>query len=262
MAKVPMKTTPDAILKNTARRCRELGIVVPTFAQMREPLVADSLLEQRLGKTGLSDLDPVNLFRITWKNEPVTEGGGFNGGNWIEFPSEMTGVPARIVGIIGKHFPTGSHKVGAAFGCLVPRLISGQFDPTEHKAVWPSTGNFCRGGVFVGSLLGCQSVAVLPEEMSSERFRWLEFAGAEIISTPGGESNVKEIYDEVGVIRDTRPECVIFNQFEEFGNAVWHYHVTGALVDEIFDHIAAPTDRLAAFVSATGSAGTLATGDY
>ena len=262
MAKASMKTTSDVILKNTARRCRELGIVVPTFAQMREPLGADSLLEQRLSKTGLSDPDPVNLFRITWKNEPVTEGGGFNGGNWIEFPSEMTGVPARIVGIIGKHFPTGSHKVGAAFGCLVPRLISGQFDPTEHKAVWPSTGNFCRGGVFVGSLLGCQSVAVLPEEMSSERFRWLESAGAEIISTPGGESNVKEIYDEVGVIRDTRPECVIFNQFEEFGNAVWHYHVTGALVDEIFDHIAAPTDRLAAFVSATGSAGTLATGDY
>lgn len=262
MAKTSMTTTSDTILKNTARRCRELGIVVPTFAQMREPSGATGLLEERLGGTGLSDPDPVNLFRITWKNEPAAEGGGFNSGNWIEFPSEMTGVPARIVGIVGKHFPTGSHKVGAAFSCLVPRLISGQFDPTQHRAVWPSTGNFCRGGVFVASLLGCQSVAVLPEEMSSERFQWLESAGAEIISTPGGESNVKEIYDEVRTIRETRPECVIFNQFEEFGNAVWHYHVTGALVDEILGQIAGPTDRLAAFVSATGSAGTLAAGDY
>ena len=257
-----MTTTAETILNNTAQRCRELGIVVPTFAQMREPPSAEGQLGERLGETGLSDPDPVNLFRITWKNEPVPEGGSFNSGNWIEFPTELTGVPARIVGLVGKHFPTGSHKVGAAFGCLVPRLISGEFDPTRHRAVWPSTGNFCRGGVFVGSLLGCQSVAVLPEEMSAERFQWLESAGAEIIVTPGGESNVKEIYDEVRLIRETRPECVIFNQFEEFGNAVWHYHVTGALVDGIFSRIAGPTDRLAAFVSATGSAGTLAAADY
>ena len=257
-----MTTTSDTILKNTAQRCRELDIIVPTFAQMKEPSSSNGPLGERLNGTGLSDSDPANLFRITWKNEPVAEGGGFNSGNWIEFPSEITGVPTRIVGIVGKHFPTGSHKVGAAFGCLVPRLISGQFDPTQHKAVWPSTGNFCRGGVFVGSLLGCESVAVLPEEMSNERFRWLESAGAEVILTPGGESNVKEIYDEVRTIRETRPECVIFNQFEEFGNAAWHYHVTGALVDEIFRQIAGPADRLAAFVSATGSAGTLAAGDY
>ena len=220
-----MTTTSDTILKNTAQRCRELDIIVPTFAQMKEPSSSNGPLGERLNGTGLSDSDPANLFRITWKNEPVAEGGGFNSGNWIEFPSEITGVPTRIVGIVGKHFPTGSHKVGAAFGCLVPRLISGQFDPTQHKAVWPSTGNFCRGGVFVGSLLGCESVAVLPEEMSNERFQWLESAGAEVILTPGGESNVKEIYDEVRTIRETRPECVIFNQFEEFGNAVWHYHV-------------------------------------
>ena len=257
-----MTPTSDTILESTARRCRELGVVLPTFAQMRDPTDDDGRSGGRLGVTGLSDSHPANLFRITWKNEPVPEGGGFNSGNWIEFHPELTGVPARIVGLVGKHFPTGSHKVGAAFGCLVPRLISGEFDPTRHKAVWPSTGNFCRGGVFVGSLLGCQSVAVLPEEMSAERFRWLEAAGAEIITTPGGESNVKEIYDEVRAIRETRPECVIFNQFEEFGNAAWHYHVTGAVVDEIFGRLAGPSDRLAAFVSATGSAGTLAAGDY
>ena len=258
----PVTTSAEAILEDTAERCRELGIVLPTFASMRNPAERDGRLVERLGRTELDDPDPANLFRITWKNEPASEGRGFNHGNWIEFPPELTGVPARIVGLVGKHFPTGSHKVGAAFGCLVPRLITGQFDPTRHKAVWPSTGNFCRGGVFVASLLGCESVAVLPEEMSAERFRWLEAAGAEIITTPGGESNVKEIYDEVRRIRETRPECVIFNQFEEFGNAAWHYHVTGAVVEEIFARIAGPADRLAAFVSASGSAGTLAAGDY
>ena len=177
------------------------------------------------------------LFRITWKNEPVERGGLFNDGNWIEFPSALTGVDARIIGLVGKFFPTGAHKVGAAFGCLVPKLVSGQFDPTRQKAVWPSTGNFCRGGAFDSALLGCTAVAILPEEMSRERFAWLKEIGAEVIPTPGCESNVKEIYDKCWEIRRTRPDCVIFNQFEEFGNAAWHYHVTGKTIDEIFRRI-------------------------
>ncbi len=183
-------------------------------------------------RSHLWDVDPVNLFRITWKNDPKT--GLFNDGNWLEFPPELTGVDARIVGLVGKWFPTGAHKVGAGFGCLVPRLVTGQFDPTTQVAVWPSTGNFCRGGAFDCALLGCRSLAILPEEMSRERFEWLRSIGAEIIATPGCESNVKEIYDKCWNIRKTRPECVIFNQFEEFGNPIWHYHVTGAIVDELF----------------------------
>ena len=127
----------------------------------------------------------------------------------------------------------------------MPRLVSGQFDPTTQKAVWPSTGNFCRGGAFDCALLGCQAVAILPEEMSRERFEWLSEIGAEVIATPGCESNVKEIFDKCWEIRRTRPDCVIFNQFEEFGNAVWHYHTTGSMVDEVFTRIARPGDRLA-----------------
>ncbi len=171
-------------------------------------------------------------------------------------------VDARIVGLVGKWFPTGAHKVGAAFGCLVPKLVSGQFDPTTQKAVWPSTGNFCRGGAFDCALLGCQAVGILPEQMSRERFDWLRQIGAEVIATPGCESNVKEIFDMCWEIRRTRPDCVIFNQFEEFGNAAWHYHVTGDAIQLIFQQIAGPSDRLAAFVSATGSAGTIAAGDF
>ncbi len=294
----------EEVLEKTIQRCRERNIIIPTFAQQKDPTTIPAKIKDRLKDVGLWDVDPANLFRITWKNEPVERGGGFNHGNWIEFPPELTGVDARIVGLVGKWFPTGAHKVGAGFGCLVPKLVSGQFDPTTQKAVWPSTGNFCRGGAYDCALLGCTAVAILPEEMSPERFAWLKSIGAEVIATPGCESNVKEIYDKCWEIRRTRPDCVIFNQFEEFGNAIWHYHLTGAIIDEIFQRIAgvaqppsaveervaqppsavepsrgrlghtagatgglptsAPSStlRLAAYISATGSAGTIAAGDF
>jgi cysteine synthase len=252
----------QGVLNKAIGRCRERGVIIPTFAQMRDPSRVPAAVRERLKKVGLWDVDPVNLFRITWKNEPVEKGGLFNRGNWIEFPEALTGVSARIVGLVGKWFPTGAHKVGAAFGCIVPRLVTGQFDPTSQKAVWPSTGNFCRGGAFDCALLGCTAVGILPEEMSAERFEWLRQIGAEVIATPGCESNVKEIYDKCWEIRRTRPDCVIFNQFEEFGNAIWHYHVTGAIVEEVFQQIATKGERLSGYVSATGSAGTIAGGDY
>jgi cysteine synthase A len=251
----------EKVLSRTIERFRERRVLLPTFAQMRDPSSVPEKIKRRLKNVGLWDVDPVNLFRITWKNEPLERGGLFNDGNWIEFPPELTGVETRIIGLVGKFFPTGAHKVGAAFGCLVPKLVSGQFDPTRHKAVWPSTGNFCRGGAFDSALVGCTAVAILPEEMSRERFAWLKEIGAEVIPTPGCESNVKEIYDKCWEIRRTRPDCVIFNQFEEFGNAIWHYHVTGKTIDEIFRQLGGSA-RLAACVFATGSAGTIAAGDF
>jgi len=251
----------EEVLNRTVERFRERRILLPTFAQMRDPTSVPEKIKQRLKSVGLWDVDAANLFRITWKNEPVERGGLYNQGNWIEFPPELTGVEARIIGLVGKFFPTGAHKVGAAFGCLVPKLVSGQFDPTRHKAVWPSTGNFCRGGAFDSALVGCTAIAILPEEMSRERFEWLREIGAEVFPTPGCESNVKEIYDKCWEIRRTRPDCVIFNQFEEFGNATWHYHVTGKTIEEIFNWIGGNC-RLAGYVSATGSAGTIAAGDY
>jgi len=252
----------EKVLAKTAARCRERNIIIPTFAQQKDPTTVPAKIKRRLRDVGLWDVDPANLFRITWKNELVDSGGGFNDGNWIEFPPELTGVDARIIGLVGKPFPTGAHKVGAAFGCLVPRLVSGQFDPTTQKAVWPSTGNYCRGGAFDCALLACTPVAILPEEMSDERFEWLKSIGAEVIATPGCESNVKEIYDKCWEIRRTRPDCVIFNQFDEFGNACWHYHMTGGIIDEIFQRIAGEGDRLAAYISASGSGGTSAAGDF
>lgn len=255
----------ESVLKRAVARARERGVVLPTFAQQRDPSRIPATVVDRLKKIGLWDVNPLNLFRITWHNAPTEKGGGFGGGNWLEFPSSLTGVNARLVGIVGKWFPTGAHKVGAAYGCLVPRLVSGQFDPTTQKAVWPSTGNYCRGGAYDCALLGCPAVAILPEGMSRERFEWLKEIGTdEIIATPGTESNVKEIYDACWDLRRTRGDrVVIFNQFEEFGNAIWHYQMTGGIIEEIFQREYAPAGaRLAGYVSATGSAGTIAAGDF
>ena len=234
-----MKLIPDIrqdVLDKSIARAREQNILLPTFAQQKNPGLVPTAISKRLADVGLWDVDPANLFRITWKNEPVEHGGGFNEGNWLEFPPELTGVDARIVGILGHWFPIGAHKVGAAYGCLVPRLVTGAFDPETQKAVWPSTGNYCRGGAYDCALLGCPAIAILPEGMSRERFDWLEEIGTdEVIATPGTESNVKEIYDKCHELRQKRGDrVVIFNQFEEFGNAIWHYHVTGGVIDEIF----------------------------
>jgi cysteine synthase len=192
----------------------------------------------------------------------VDFGGGFDGVNWMEIPKALSGVDARIIALVGKWFPTGAHKVGATFGCLVPRLVTGQFDPTSQKAVWPSTGNFCRGGAYDATLLACESIAILPEEMSRERFEWLSKVAGEVIPTPGCESNVKEIFDKCWELRRTRDDIVIFNQFEELGNYLWHYEVTGHAMEEVLGDVLGPRGRLAGFISQTGSAGTLATGDY
>ena len=246
--------------EHAVERCRERGIVIPTIAEQRDPRTIPGEIAGRLPGIDMQAVNPLNLFRITWHNDPAS--GGFGPVNALVIPPELSGVPARIVGLVGRHFPTGAHKVGAAFGCLVPRLVAGEFDPTTQKAVWPSTGNYCRGGAFDSFLMGVTAVAILPEEMSRERFEWLKEIGAEVIATPGCESNVKEIYDKCWEIRRTREDCVILNQFEEFGNSCWHYEVTGHAIEEVFTGLATGDARLAAYISATGSAGTIAAGDY
>lgn len=249
-------------LERAVKRARERSIIIPTLAQMKNPETIPPGIKARLANIGLWDLDPANLFRITWKNEPVPHGGGFGGVNYIELPSSLTGTQARIIALVGKWFPTGAHKVGAAFGCLVPRLVTGQFDPTTQKAVWPSTGNYCRGGAYDSALLGCESIAILPEGMSRERFEWLEKIAGEIIATPGSESNVKEIFDKCWELRQSGQDLMIFNQFEEFGNYLWHYEVTGHAMEEVLKRVLGPNDRYRGLTSATGSAGTIASGDY
>ena len=244
----------------TAERCAERDILIPTFAQQKDPSLIPDAVKAELADIGLWDVHPRNLFRISWKNDP--DSGGFHGVNVMEIPRELTGVKPRIFGLVGKYFPTGAHKVGATFGCLAPRLVTGTFDPTTQKAVWPSTGNYCRGGAYVASLLACESVAILPEEMSRERFEWLESIGSEVFATPGCESNVKEIYDKCWEIKAERgDQVVVLNQFDEFGNAMWHYEVTASAIEEVLRDRLGSSERFFGYISATGSAGTIGAGE-
>ena len=249
-------------LQRTVQACRSRNIIIPTFSQLKAPESTPEKIKGELRNTSLWDIAPQNLFRITWKNDPAAKGGLFRPiANYLELPPELTGVEARIIALVGKWFPTGSHKVGASFGCLVPPLVTGQFDPTVHKAVWPSTGNFCRGGAYDAKLLGCDSIAILPEQMSQERFQWLRTVASEIIATPGSESNVKEIYDKVWELRGTRKDIFVFNQFAEFGNYLFHYEVTGHAMQEVINKEISG-GQFRGVCLTTGSAGTIASGDY
>jgi cysteine synthase A len=256
----------EQMLERTAARFREAGIRLPTFRQLADPSTIPAAITERLAAVGPDDADPLNLFRVHWFNDSARTG-RVAVPEHVVLPKQLTGVDARIVVALGDRFPMiGAHKVLAAFGCLAPRLVTGQFDPTRDRAVWPSTGNYCRGGVAISRLMRCRGVAVLPEGMSQERFDWLErwVAGPEdVIRTPGVESNVKEIYDRCHQLAED-PENHILNQFSEFGNHVVHYLATGAALESVFESLRRdePSLRLRAFVSATGSAGTIGAGDY
>ncbi|MCF8106960.1 MAG: pyridoxal-phosphate dependent enzyme [Desulfohalobiaceae bacterium] len=258
---IDLTIDPDVRDKNAAY-CREKGITLPTLAMMQNPEKIPEKIKHRLKQVGLWDLDSANLFRITWKNEQKGKGGLFNGVNHLLLPPELTGCPARIICLTGKWFPTGAHKVGATYGCLAPALVTGQFDPQQAKAVWPSTGNYCRGGAYISALLASRAVAILPEEMSRERFEWLQQVAGEVMATPGCESNVKEIFDKCWELRRSGQEVRIFNQFDEMGNPLWHYAVTGRAVEELLKGYLETGQRFAGYIAASGSGGTLGAGYY
>jgi cysteine synthase len=252
--------------RRTVEAFRSAGIVLPTFAQLAAPATLPAGMLAALAALKADEADPRNLFRVHWYNDRERIGQAAVPVH-VVLPSELTGVDARIVVVPGDLFPMiRAHKVLSAYGCLAPRIITGTFDPTRDRAVWPSTGNYCRGGVAISRLMGCRGVAVLPEGMSRERFAWLEDWVADpgdIIRTPGTESNVKEIYDKCAELA-AEPGHVVFNQFAEFGNHLVGYQCTGLAMRAVFDSMAEaePDLRLRAFASASGSAGTLAAGDY
>jgi cysteine synthase len=258
----------QATYRRAVDRFRAAGILLPTFAQLATPWTLPAPTLQTLKGIGADEPAPQNLFRVHWYNDRGRTGQAAVPVH-VVLPSEFTGVAARIVVVLGDLFPMiRAHKVLAAYACLVPRIVTGTFDPTRHRAVWPSTGNYCRGGVAISRLMGCRGLAVLPEGMSRERFAWLEdwvTDPADIIRTPGTESNVKEIYDKCAELA-ADPDHVIFNQFAEFANHLVHYQCTSQALRAVFESMtraepSGPDLRLRAFVSASGSAGTLAAGD-
>jgi cysteine synthase len=249
-----------------AAHARERGVVLPTFSQLAEASWMSSAAPVLLSGVGADQPDARNLWRINWYNgSDRTSRADVPG--YIVLPPELTGVKAPILVMLGRRFPMiGAHKVLPAYSALAAQLVAGLFDPSHHRAVWPSTGNYCRGGVAVSRIMGCRGIAVLPAGMSRERFDWLEnwvSQSDDIIRTPGTESNVKEIYDKCAELQRDE-QNVILNQFSSFSNYVIHYACTGQACEHAFSDLRGKKKdlRLAAFVSATGSAGTIAAGDY
>lgn len=230
----------------------------PTFEEMLHPEKINPVVRQKaLDALKNNPLDPINLYNVTWRD-------GNNEVYHAVLPKSLTGVDANIVLIYGMGFPSGSHKVGAAYSVLIEKQLFGEVDPNIHTLVWPSTGNYGIGGAFIGCRMGYDAIVVLPEEMSQERFDRIESYGARIIRTHGSESNVKEIYDEVNRLRDSDEKIRILNQFEVMGNYRFHYHVTGNTIAELVTELAEKgigNGKAAAFVSAMGSSGTIAAGD-
>jgi cysteine synthase len=224
----------------------------PTYTEMRDPsLLPPKIRARAIAAQREAPLDPINLFNITWRDEAARV-------RALLLPEGLTGVAAPIVLLYAKDFPTGSHKVGATYSVLMERQLAGDVSPGESTLVWPSTGNYGIGGAWVGPRMGYESVVILPEGMSAERFEKIEAYGARVVKTPGCESNVKEIYDECRRLA-VDPKARIMNQFAEMANYRWHYHVTGAAAAAAVEELSA--GRPAAFVSAMGSAGTIAAGD-
>ncbi|HTH06711.1 MAG TPA: pyridoxal-5'-phosphate-dependent protein subunit beta, partial [Ilumatobacteraceae bacterium] len=258
------RVVDEAALANSVERFRAQGITLPTFAQLADPSTFD-----HAAKVGVADPqgpDPRNLWRVHWHNNLA--GGRVAVPQHVVLHRHLTGVESPIIVVFGDRFPMiTAHKVLAAYACLAPRVVTGQFDPTRHRAVWPSTGNYARGGIAISRIMASRGVAILPEGMSQERFdwleRWCENPDEDVIRTYGTESNVKEIYDACNALaRD--PGNFILNQFSEFGNHLGHYEITGRALGRVFEHVrqsSAGDLRLAAFTSATGSAGTIAAGD-
>lgn len=252
-------------LSRARRVLKSRRVQLPKFSELADPVdrLASSYTDVR--QADPSEPDARNLFRVHWHNDESGRGLTAVPG-YLEIPAALTGVKARIVVALGRRFPMiSAHKVLPAYACLVPRLVTGQFDPERHRAVWPSTGNYCRGGVAISRILGCRATAVLPEGMSAERFNWLERWVShpdDIYRTPGTESNVKEIYDACHLLSKDSNN-IILNQFSEYGNYIAHRSVTGPALKRVFDHLnSSGTLRARAFISASGSAGTLATGDF
>ena len=254
----------EGALAESIRKCAANNVVLPTFAQLANPSLIPTDIASGADK---NSPDSRNLFRVHWFNDMA--GNRVSVPDHVVLPKSLTGVDSPIVVMFGDRFQMiTAHKVLAAYSCLAPRVITGQFNPTTQRAVWPSTGNYARGGVAISKIMGARGVAVLPAGMSQERFDWLDrwtSDPSDIIRTPGTESNVKEIYDACNEMQKD-PKNFIFNQFCEFGNYLGHYEVTGRALSTVYEYVAKnlnrPNLRLAAFTSATGSAGTIGAGDH
>lgn len=223
----------------------------PTYEEMLNPNTLDPQLQKQVHQAYANELDPLNLFNITWKNH---EGDVHK----IVLPKALTGVDANIVVMLGKHFPSGSHKVGPAYATLIEGAVDGTIIPGEHTILGPSTGNFGIGVSYICHLMGYDAIVIMPDNMSKERYERIKRYGASLDLTPGTESDVILTLERTYELKKN-PKNRTLAQFELLPNYRFHRYVTGNSAIEAVKDVG--NGRIACFVSAPGSAGTLAAGD-
>lgn len=223
----------------------------PTYNEMLHPDTIAPATRQKALQERVNELDPINLFNITWKNEA-------NQVHKIVLPKQLTGVDANIVVLLGKYFPSGSHKVGPAYSTLIEGCVDNTILPGKHTILGPSTGNFGIGVAYICNLMKYDAIVIMPDNMSKERYDRIQRYGAKLDLTPGTESDVILTLERTYKLNEN-PKNRSLAQFELLPNYRFHRHVTGYSAIEAVKGIG--NERIACFCSAPGSAGTLAAGD-
>ena len=224
----------------------------PSYDEMLDPgLLEPGIRARALKALKECELDPINLFNITWKDEA-------NQVRKVVLPPALTGIEANVVVLLGCGFPSGSHKVGPAYSTLIEGLVDGEIVPGQHTILGPSTGNFGIGTAYISRLLGFRAVIIMPDNMSKERYERIRKYGGELDLTPGSESDVILTLERTHELMKN-PKNKALAQFELFPNYRFHRHVTGLSAIEAVR--GSGNGRIAAFTSAPGSAGTIAAGD-
>lgn len=224
----------------------------PTYEEMAFPDRIDPKVRQAALEAYEHELDPLNLFNITWKDEK-------NQVRKIVLPPALTGIQANIVVLLGKYFPSGSHKVGPAYSTLIEGCVDKEIIPGKHTILGPSTGNFGIGVSYICNLMKYDSIVIMPDNMSKERYDRIKRYGAKLDLTPGTESDVILTLERTFELKKN-PAYRSLAQFELLPNYRFHRHVTGHAAVEAVKGIG--NGRIALFASAPGSAGTLAAGDH
>jgi len=224
----------------------------PTYDEMANPSHIDPKIRKQALKGKKDELDPINLFNINWKDEE-------NQVHKIVLPKELTGVDCNIIVLLGKYFPSGSHKVGPAYSTLIEGCVDQTIIPGEHTILGPSTGNFGIGVSYICNLMKYESIVIMPDNMSKERYQRIQRYGAKLDLTPGTESDVILTLERTFELKKD-PKNRALAQFELLPNYRFHRHVTGQACVEAVKGIG--NSRIACFTSAPGSAGTLAAGDH
>lgn len=226
----------------------------PTYAEMRNPLLLPPSLREATTNARAEETNATNLFNINWKQTSDTV-------DAMILPKELTGVQANIIVLSGRNFPSGSMKVGPAYATLAEEEALRDLHPGDKHVIGPSTGNFGIGTAYISLLKGYHAIVVMPDNMSQERYDRIRGYEGSLDLTPGTESDVILTLERTHKEYVAKPEqYVVLAQFELLPNYRFHRHVTGKAVVEAAKGIG--NGRVAAFVSAPGSAGTLGAGDY